>query len=119
MHRKARDLSVGDIFRMHVYGEVLSVASVADGKRIKVKLALENQGRRDNSGVPVSIGGRLFSRPRQNPYTDLEFTDNGHVLEFLCRPGRGFRLIEWGDDDDDDGDDVEHGPVLSPEGADL
>jgi len=100
MFRKARDLSAGDIFRMHVYGEVLSVASVADGKRVKIKLALENQAHRKSR-------------------IDLEFTDSGHVLEFLCRPGRGFHLIEWGDDDDDDGDDVEHGPVLSPEGADL
>jgi hypothetical protein len=113
MFRKARDLSVGDIFRMHVYGEVLNVASVADGKRIKVKLALESQGRRNNSGVPVSIGGRLLSAPHE-PSTDLEFTDNGHVLEFLCRPGRKFHLIEWGDDDDDD-DDIEVGPIPSPE----
>jgi hypothetical protein len=113
MFRKARDLSAGDIFRMHVYGEVLSVASVADGKRVKIKLALENQGRRNNSGVP------MFSEAHRKSRIDLEFTDSGHVLEFLCRPGRGFHLIEWGDDDDDDGDDVEHGPVLSPEGADL
>jgi len=113
MFRKARDLSVGDIFRMHVYGEVLSIASVADGKRIKIKLALENQGRRNNCGMPT------FGETRRKSRIDLEFTDNGHVLEFLCRPGRAFRLIEWGDDDDDDGDDVEHGPILSPEDADL
>jgi len=54
MQRKARDLSVGDVFRLHVYGEVLSIAPVANGRRIKIKLALENQGRRRNSGVPVS-----------------------------------------------------------------
>jgi hypothetical protein len=98
---------------MHVYGEVLSVGPVADGKRVKIKLALEDQGRRSNSGVPMINEARGKSR------IDLEFTDSGHVLEFLCRPGREFRLIEWWDDDDDGGDDVGLGPVLSPEGADL
>src|SRR5215475_9680939 len=85
---KARDLSVGDIFRLHVYGEVLAVTSVADGKRVKVKIALEDQGRRRNHGTVTPDEER--NNPRKNR---LEFTDTGHVLEFLCPPGRTFRLI--------------------------
>ena len=88
--KKARDLAVGDIFRLHVYGEVLAVASVADGKRVKVKIELENQGRRVNCGVPTFSGA-----------SGLEFTDAGYVLEFLCRPGREFHVYTddgWDDD---------------------
>jgi hypothetical protein len=44
MFKRARDLSVGDVFSLHVYGEVVAVASVADGKRMKVRISLEDQG---------------------------------------------------------------------------
>src|SRR5262245_11413164 len=90
--RKARDLSVGDFFKLQVCGEVLTVAPVANGKRIKIKFALEDQGQ-------------------------LEFTDTSLVLEFLCRPCREFHVYEWDDDDDDDRNDVEVDPILSPEGG--
>jgi len=104
MKCKARELSIGDVFRMHVCGEVVAVDLVADGKRVKVRLALENQGRRCNSG--------FLGSDRDH---SLQFTDAGCTLEFLCRPGRAFHLIEWGDDDDDDV--IEPGPVPSPEMA--
>jgi hypothetical protein len=78
MKRKARDLTDGDVFRLHVYGEVLTVAPVADGKRIKVKLALENQGRRANRGEPT----------QSDKPSDLEFLDTGHV---------GIHLPAWSD----------------------
>ena len=107
MKRKANELCVGDVFRMHVYGEVVKVGHVAAGKRIKVKLTLEDQGRRCNSGFAGSCD-------RDHP---LEFTDTGCTLEFLCRPGRVFHLVEWWDDDDDDDDVVEPNPVPSPEMA--
>lgn|SRR5262249_14150007 len=106
MFRKACDLFVGDIFRLHVYGEVLAVASVAGGKRMKIKIELENQGRRNNSGGVT---------PNEKRRSKLEFTDTGHVLEFLCPPGRVFRLIEWDDDNDDDEIEAEKGPA--PEGV--
>jgi hypothetical protein len=86
--KKARDLVVGDVFRLHVYGEALAVAHVADDKRIKVKIELENQGRRGNSGY---CGDSVPDA--------LEFTDAGYVLEFICRPGRTFHVY----DDDDRG----------------
>ena len=35
MKRKARELKVGDLFRLHVYGEVIAAAPVAEGKRMK------------------------------------------------------------------------------------
>lgn len=92
--KRARDLVAGDVFRLHVYGEVLEVSRVAQGKRIKIKLELENQGRRSNSGFTSgdpSAGG-------------LEFTDAGYVLEFLCRPGRTFHVHDYDDWDDDSGD---------------
>ncbi len=50
---KARDLKRGDVFRMHIYGSVVAVESVSDGKRIRVKIALENQGDRRQSGRPT------------------------------------------------------------------
>jgi len=104
MRRKANELCVGDVFRLHVYGEVVAVNLVADGKRVKVRLVLEDQGRRCNSG--------FLGSDRDHA---LEFTDSGCTLQFLCRPGRAFHLIEWGDDADDDV--IEPGPVPSPEMA--
>jgi hypothetical protein len=96
--KKARDLVAGDVFRLHVYGEVLAVSRVAKGKRMKVKIELENQGRRDNSGF--SYGGRAGA---------LEFTDAGYVLEFICHPSRTFHV--YGDDDwDDNNSNIEPAP---------
>jgi hypothetical protein len=100
--KKARDLVVGDIFRLHVYGEVLAVSRGADDKRIKVKIALENQGRRDNRGLTFS-----------GKSSELEFTDAGYMLEFLCRPSRTFHVYSDNDLDDDDDNDVE--PTLPHE----
>jgi hypothetical protein len=95
MKRKASELTVGDVF-VHVYAEVIAVASVAGGKRMKVRIALEDQGQRANCGV-LGKGGQR----------DLEFTDAGHTLEF---PGRLFHLIkDWWDDGDDD-DELEPAP---------
>jgi hypothetical protein len=71
---------------------VIDVSQVADGKRVKVKIELENQGRRDNRGLTFS------GKP-----SGLEFTDTGYLLEFLCRPSRSFHVyIDGGWDDDDD-----------------
>jgi hypothetical protein len=90
---KARDLEIGDTFRLHVHGQVLAVESVADGKRMRIKIELEDQGRRRNSGTLTNGPSRAA----------IEFTDNGHVLEFLCRPGREFQVKDdWWDGDDDD-----------------
>jgi hypothetical protein len=94
--KKACDLVVGDVFRLHVYGEVLAVSRVAEGKRVKVKVELENQGRRDNHGLTFS------AKP-----SGLEFTDAGFLLEFLCRPSRLFHVYSNDDWDDDDDSDVE------------
>jgi len=93
MKTRAKDLKRGDVFRMHVYGEVMLAEPIAGGKRIKVRIALEDQGWRAN-------GGPRTGNPRAG---DVEFTDEGSVLEFLCKPGRAFHIIE-GDDDDNDGD---------------
>ena len=43
--RKAKDLRVGDVFRLHVYGIVTGAFSVANGKRVRIKIELEDQGR--------------------------------------------------------------------------
>jgi hypothetical protein len=94
--KKARDLVVGDIFRLHIYGEVRAVSRVVEGKRIKVKIELENQGRRDNCGL--TFGAKSGG---------LEFTDAGYVLEFLCRPSRSFHVYE---DDEDNGDSIKPAP---------
>jgi hypothetical protein len=99
--KKACDLVVGDVFRLHVYGEVLAVSRVVGGKRVKVKIELENQGRRDNSGLTFS------TKP-----SGLEFTDVGYVLEFLCRPNRLFHV--YVDDDWDNNDDVAEPVPPSP-----
>lgn len=118
---KARNLSVGNLFRLHVYGEVLTVSSVAGGKRIKVKIALEDQGQRANRGT-------LSCNEERKP--ELEFTDAGHTLEFLCSPGRTFHLIidsgDGYDDDfegepppDDDDGELEDRPRPVPEGVDV
>jgi hypothetical protein len=98
--RKAKDLAVGDVFRLHVFGEVLEASPVPD-RKVKIKIALENQGRRSNRGA-------LGRHPdKQSP---LEFLDSGYVLEFVCRASRTFRLHEWWDDDDDDDEDFVVGP---------
>jgi hypothetical protein len=88
MRKTARELTVGDVFFMEIYGEVVALEPVANGKRIKIQIALQDQ--------------------RQ-----LEFTDAGHVLEFLWRPGRSFPT--WGDDDDDDDGGDDFTPAPSPE----
>jgi hypothetical protein len=107
--RKARDLNAGDVFRLHVYGEVLEVSPVANGKRIKVKVGLEDQGRRANCGVPTG------SQRKRKP-SGLEFLDTSHVLEFICTPSRVFHLHEWWDDGDDEGEDVSPpSPALTDE----
>jgi hypothetical protein len=103
MRRKARDLTRGDVFRLHVYGEVLIATPVADGRRIKVRLALENQGRRANRGALTESGAP----------SELEFLDTGHVLEFICPPGRIFHLHEWDDDDAGDDEVVDPRPLLT------
>jgi hypothetical protein len=97
----AKDLQRGDVFRMHVYGEVIAVEPVAGGKRMKVRIALENQGGRSN-------GGALNNHPGAG---DVEFTDEGSTLEFLCKPGRTFHVHERDVDDDDDDGDGENEPV--------
>jgi hypothetical protein len=103
---KARDLNRGDIFRMHLYCEVLSAIPIAGGKHIKVKLAVEDQGRRRNRGTLTGS-----DKP-----SDLEFLDSGHTLEFICKPGRLFSLYKDWDDDDDDGDEFVVDP---PPSSDL
>jgi hypothetical protein len=92
--RKAKELQSGDVFRLTVCGEVLSTMPVAEGKRTRVRLVLENQGHRSYDG------SSNFNRP-----SSLEFLDSGCFLEFVCPPGRTFQLLEW---DDDGGD----GPAL-------
>jgi hypothetical protein len=67
------------------------VQPIAGSKRIKVRIALEDQG-----GVQTAA--------RSTTPTNGSLTDEGHVLEFICKPGRLFHLTEW-DEDDDDGDD--------------
>jgi hypothetical protein len=91
---KARDLSVGDVFRLHVYGEVLSVEST-DGKRIRVRIALEDQN-----------GG-------------LEFTDAGRELEFTCKPGRVFHLDYQPQPDENNSTSVESSPSADEKGSTM
>jgi hypothetical protein len=78
--KKARDLAVGDVFRLHVYGEVIHVSQAVDGKRIKVAIRVDDQG------------------------SELEFTNAGFLLEFLCRLGRQFHIY---DNDGDEGEPTE------------
>ena len=75
--KKARDLAVGEVFRLQVYGEVVHRSQAADGTRIKAAIRVGDQG-------------------------ELEFTDAGVLLEFLCRPGRQFHTY-----DDDGGEPAE------------
>lgn len=42
LERKASEPSIGDVFRLHIFGEVVAVAPVVGGKRIKVRIALED-----------------------------------------------------------------------------
>ena len=88
---KARDLKRDDALWMNVHGRVLAVAPVANGKRVLIKIALE-----------------------ETP--SLEFSDSGFVLEVICRPGRTFSVRPggWGGDGGDDE------PILGPSpGRDL
>jgi hypothetical protein len=101
MRRKASELKLGDTFRLHIYGQVVAVGPVAGGKRVKIRIALEDQGQRRNCGA--------FGKGTKR---ELEFTDDAHIVEFLCLPGRAFQLIEWLGDDDDDQDETEPLPPL-------
>ena len=111
MLKKARNLAIGDVFRLHVYGQVLEAANVADGKLVKIKIELENQGRRGPSGRvgPPTIlvgtgtyldGMQTVSRQlREYSSGDyLEFTDIGYALEFICRSARTFHVYDYDDD---------------------
>jgi hypothetical protein len=75
------------VFRMHVYGEVVSVEPVAGGKRVKVHLTLENQGgaepiaaplltilARANLGSPMSAVKSNSSASREKPFTSTTAT---------------------------------------------
>jgi hypothetical protein len=85
---RADELQRGDEFRLHVWGQVLSATPVTIGKkkRIKIRMQLENQGNRTQSGfLAVGAGSDV-----------LEFTDEGCSIEFLVRPGRDFHVRDWG-----------------------
>jgi hypothetical protein len=99
--RKAKDLRVGDVFRLHVYGIVTAAFSAANGKRVKIKIELEDQ-ERANRGVFTSSESEH----------SLEFTDAGYILEFLCSPSRIFHV--YADDDDDDWRDGDDEPLAPP-----
>jgi hypothetical protein len=91
---KAKDLKRGDVVRLHVYADVIAVEPTAQGKRIKVKLALEHQGQRRQRGTLVE---------RANGDA-LEFTDDGYLVKFICKPGRDFHVYNdhYGDGDEAD-----------------
>ena len=102
---KAKDLKRGDVVRLHVYGDVLAVAPSAEGKRIKVTLALEHQGQRCQ-------GGALVERRNGDA---LEFTDDGYLVKFICKPSRDFHVhTDYGDYNDGDEPDF---PLLPDDGV--
>ena len=75
---KARNLCVGDSLSILISGQVVATASIAEGRRFKIKVSLWNQ-------------------------SALEFLDEGCTLEFLCRPGKQLSALPWrGDGDGDD-----------------
>ena len=80
---KARDMRRGDRLSMNTSLRVLSVENVAPGL-VKVTAEAENS-------------------------TSIEYTDDGHLLEFLCKSYRPFSSTYLPDNDDggrdDDGDD--------------
>jgi hypothetical protein len=108
MKRRARDLSIGDVFRLHVYGEVLAATAVGGGKSTRIRVAIEDQGRRANRGTL----GEALRKGTWKP--ELQFLDEGHVLEFICKPGRKFHVVEGWDDDDDDDNGTDFSPQPSP-----
>jgi hypothetical protein len=104
---KAKDLKRGDVIRLHVYGEVIAVAPTTRGRRTKVTLALEHQGTRSMSGgISEHRGGGA-----------AEFTDDGHVLKFLCKPSRVFHVYCDYRDGDDDEDDEPESPLPPDDGV--
>ena len=89
MDRKAKALKRGDVVRLHVYGEVIN--AIDAGKRVLVSLALEHQGTRHQNGA--------LMKPHNGA---LHFTDDGQIIQFICRPSRDFHVYDGNDDDDDD-----------------
>jgi hypothetical protein len=103
MSRKpARYLTVGDVFSLHLYAEVIAIMPAAADARVKVWVAVEDQGHRSYRKGTFSEG----------PST-LEFLDD-HVLEFLCRPGRKFHVYDDDTGDGWDGDDANTPTPLTP-----
>jgi hypothetical protein len=107
MKTKAKDLLRGDVCRMHLFGEIVSATPIPGSKLVKVRMALENQGGRNQCGVPA--------QHRDVPLNPLEFTDDGHTIEFLCKWNRSFHLTEWWTDRNGGGhdDDSPDRPVPS------
>ena len=99
--RKAKDLKQGDVFRLHVYCEVTDVAVVDGGKHVRVRIGLEDQGRRHNCGALT---------PGDKRNVGLSFL-GAAGLEFVCRSSRVFLLHEWDEDDDRDCGEHEPDPV--------
>ena len=86
---KARDLSIGHVFKLNLFGEVVEASSVCDGKRVKIKILLREQA------------------------TGLEFLDAGCAVEFICKSGRVFHVYD-DDGDDDDEREPEFDPTPDP-----
>ena len=92
MRKRAHELTAGDLFALHIHCRVIALAPIGDGKRVRVTIELEDQGHRTLRPEGYSAGS-----------SSLEFTDDGHTLEFICRASRWFHTLEdWDEDDDDD-----------------
>jgi hypothetical protein len=101
IQKHARDLAVGDTFRLGLCVEVIAVAPVAGTKHVKIKTEVEDQGHRSYSDDRFAEGS-----------STLEFLDTGHVLEFVSPANRKFNVFE--DDGDDWDDDADAPTPLTP-----
>lgn len=104
---KAKNVELGDVIGLHVYGEVVAVRK--NGKHVTLKLALENQGAGQRA---VATSGRGRGEP--GSCNSLEWTDDGCIVEFIVKQGR--ELSVYRDDDDrDDDEEIEPVDPVAPE----
>ena len=90
MRKRAHEATAGDLFALALPLPGIALAPIGDGKRVRVTIELEDQGHR-TLRPGYSAGS-----------SSLEFTDDGHTLEFICLSRWFHTLEDWDEDDDDD-----------------
>ncbi len=92
---KAYELKQNDVMRMNLFFEVLTVTPV-DKELVKVKIAVLKVAIHHPGLQDAGTGDLIIcdsNEPNEQKPANLEFTDDGHVLEFICKANREFSVL--------------------------